>query len=75
MIYKYKDKIVDTPLAKELYGKLMKITNDDEYYTLCIIAELHNDKHIQKMIDILDLGETNTNNISLNALDIYNGRI
>jgi len=75
MIYKYKDSIVDTPLAHVLYEKLMKTVHNDEYYTLCIMAELHTDEHVQKMIDIIDTGETNTNKISLAAIDIYRGRI
>ncbi len=74
MIFKYEKQIVDTPLAHKLYDMLIKIKND-KYYVLCIMAELHTDEHIQKMIDILDAGETNTNNITLAALDIYHGRI
>lgn len=74
MIYKYKDKIVDTPLAKELYDKLMSLLEGEDH-VLCLMAILYTDKEVQKMIDVIDAGETNSNYLKLAAIDIYDGRI
>ena len=74
MIQDYKDKIVDTPLAKELYDKLMPLLNGEDH-VLCLMAHLYTDKEVQKMINIIDAGETNSNYLKLASLDISNGRI
>ena len=73
-IYKYKDQIIDTPLAHKLYDMLMKISND-EYYVLCVMAELHTDDEIKKMLSVLDAGVTDKNIIALVPYDIDEGRI
>ena len=74
MIQDYKDKIVDTQLAKELYDKLMPLLEGEDH-VLCLMAHLHNDIEVKKMINIVDSGETNSNYLKLDAIDIHNGRI
>jgi len=74
MIQDYKDQIVDTPLAHKLYDMLMPLLEGEDH-VLCLMAELYTDKDIQKMIDIIEAGETNSNYLKLASLDISNGRI
>lgn len=74
MIQDYKDKIVDTPLAKQLYDKLMPLLEGEDH-VLCLMAHLDTDNEVQKMIDIIDAGETNSNYLKLASIDICDGRI
>ena len=74
MIQDYKDQIVDTPLAKKLYDKLMPLLEGEDH-VLCLMAKLYTDKEVQKMIDIIEAGETNSNYLKLASLDIANGRM
>ncbi len=74
MIYQYKEQIVDTPLAKELYDKLMPLLEGEEH-VLALMGHLYTDKEVQKMIDIIDAGETNSDYLKLASIDIYDGRI
>lgn len=58
-----KQKLLKSNLAKELYKKLIAIENDKDW-ALGIIDELYNDdKKYQKMIQIIDSGETDFNNL------------
>ena len=74
MIQDYKDQIVDTPLAKKLYDMLMPLLEGEDH-VLCLMAHLDTDKEVQKMIDIIDAGETNSKYLKLDAIDICDGRI
>lgn len=74
MIDERKKRIVDTPLAKELYDKLMPLLEGEEH-VLALMGCLYTDKEVQKMIDIIDAGETNSNYLKLASIDIYDGRI
>ncbi len=63
-----------TEKGKQLYDMLKKIWADDEW--ICgVIIELKGDEKKQKMIDILEDGETDRSQIVLIAMDIRNGEI
>ena len=74
MIQDYKDQIVDTPLAHKLYDMLMPLLEGEDH-VLCLMAHVHNDNKVKKMIDIINAGETNSNYLKLASIDIYDGRI
>ena len=72
---KYRDKIIKTELAEFLYKKMMEEVWNDEDYVLGVMAYLRTDEHRQKMIDILDTGIRDTDDIILYSLDIFDGLI
>ena len=58
-----KQKLLKSNLAKKLYKKLIAIENDDDW-ALAIIDELYaDDKKYKKMIEIIDNGEADFNNL------------
>ncbi|MGM9993289.1 MAG: hypothetical protein ACI37R_01005 [Candidatus Avigastranaerophilus sp.] len=71
---RYREILVNTDVASILYRKLLKIRNDEEY-ALGVMVSLRTDEHRQKMIDILDQGLSNTDDIILCAIDIADGLI
>ena len=65
-----KKKILDTDLAVQLYEKLINIY-DNDMWALAILEELyHQEAKIKKMMDIIDSGETDTNELSLLSEEI-----
>lgn len=62
-------KLVKTEKAEELYKKLKEIW-DNEHFTIGILSHLDNEDKKQKMIDILDSGLTDTDEIILVAMAI-----
>ena len=69
-----KDKFVKTPLDEKLFQTLKNIW-DDEHFIYGNILDLKTPEQKQKMIDILEDGETDRSQITLIALDIRNGEI
>ena len=63
-------KLVKTRIARKLYKKLLAIW-DDKMWALGIMDELYNnDVKIQKMIDIIDNGETDTDELGFLSEEI-----
>ena len=54
---------------------MMEEVWNDEDYVLGVMAYLRTDEHRQKMIDILDTGIRDTDDIILYSLDIFDGLI
>lgn len=69
-----KDKFVKTPLDEKLFQMLKNIW-DDEHFIYGNIQDLKTPEQKQKMINILEEGETDRSQITLIAMDIRNGEI
>lgn len=69
-----KNKFVKTSLDEKLFQMLKNIWND-EHFIYGNILTLKTPEHKQKMIDILEEGETDRSLITLIAMDIRNGEI
>ncbi len=69
-----KEKFVKTELDEKLF-QLLKAVWDDEHFIYGNIQDLKTPEQKQKMIDILENGETDRSQITLIALDIRNGEI
>lgn len=65
----FKKKILKNPIADELYRKLLKICNDDEY-ALCLVHDLNDNNQYRELINLIDHGVTNTNDLIYYALKI-----
>lgn len=70
-----KEELLKTKLGKELYKKLIKIYNLD-MWALGIMDFLYNDDvKIQKLIDLIDSGETDADKIFVYADKLERGLV
>lgn len=74
LIDEYKSRIVKTQKGEKLFNMLKNIWND-EHFIIGVLGGLKTDEQKQKMIDILEDGEDDTDQIILLGLDIRNGEI
>ena len=74
LIDEYKPRLVKTQIGEKLFDLLKNIW-DDEHFIIGVMGGLKTDEQKQKMIDILEDGEDDTDQIILLGLDIRNGEI
>ena len=74
LIDEYKPRVVQTQTGEKLFNLLKNIWND-EHFIICVLGGLKTDEQKQKLIDIIEDGEDDTDQIILLALDIRNGEI
>ncbi len=74
LIDEYKPKLVKNQLGEKLFNLLQNVW-DDEHFIIGVLGGLKTDEQKQKMIDILEAGEDDTDQIILLNLDIRNGEL
>ena len=67
-----KDSLTTTEISKNLFDRLSKIFVSD-YYIENILIILKNDANMQKLIDFLNTGETDTEKILLRTAELSRG--
>lgn len=65
---RFKDKLVNSELTKELYVKLKNIWHLDDW-ALGVMHELKSDEQRLEILKMIDDGETNPNKIAIKALE------
>lgn len=67
-----KESLTKTEISKNLFDRLSKIFVSD-YYIENILIILKNDANMQKLIDFLNTGETDTEKILLRTAELSRG--
>lgn len=67
-----KESLTTTEISKNLFDRLSKIFVSD-YYIENILIILKNDANMQKLIDFLNTGETDTEKILLRTAELSRG--
>ena len=67
-----KDSLTTTEISKNLFDRLSKIFVSD-YYIENILIILKNDANMQKLMDFLNTGETDTEKILLRTAELSRG--
>lgn len=67
-----KESLTTTEISKNLFDRLNKIFVSD-YYIENILIILKNDANMQKLIDFLNTGETDTEKILLRTAELSRG--
>ncbi len=69
-----KNKYLTNELSKKLYEKLIPLRDWDSEFALCILAILRTDKNKEKLLNLIDKGLNNSDQIILKALAIRDNK-
>lgn len=69
-----KNKYINSEISKKLYEKLIPLRNWDNDFPLCILAILRTDKNKEKLLDLIEKGLDNSDQIILKALSIRDNK-
>lgn len=66
---------LNSEISKKLYDRLVKLREWDKEYPFCLLAILRNDENKKKLLDLIEKGLSDSDEIILKTLAIRDNKI